>query len=567
MRKYEDLTEEDKRDIVKRASELQKTDRSLVHSVEELDIDYRALVSLIKEYDFLSYEDSYVARRTLTRMANCIDKYGKKSNLVTPEVVAKNQEKLKDPSVIEKRKATNRERYGADYPWCSGTSCRKKYEDTMESKYGARSAFSKESEIRKSIEEKSLEDHGTSIAQWANLKGTETTREKYGVDYYFQSEEANKKILENLRKRGFGGPNSVHYGEETAKIISSKESLENFILSVDEKERYRSVLASKLGMSTSQFNYYLRTYELRKYLRNHNGSSIAELEIGDIIEEWGIDIVRRTRKIIPPYEIDIYAPEYKIGIEYDGNYWHEGRDEYHQMKSKMCKSSGVKLIHIKEDDYKSNPDEVVRSLFYEFGLDKKYNLVLSSQKESHELKEFYDIEVSDESHNFITTQGVVHNSVDTRQILSTKGFEVGYTSLDRTPDGYDGLRSAIYDRRIILLKGCNLLVEELSDIERDNMTRKYDHPTYGSKDSSDSLAGAFLDASKYKDEYIFFHPSDVQYEDINTNKSNMERDAEEMLNNFFVKQVPAYGGTIAKEEDDDEDYTFSGMYDDSILFF
>jgi len=165
----------------------------------------------------------------------------------------------------------------------------------------------------------------------------------------------------------------------------------------------------------------------------------------------------------------------------------------------------------------------------------------------------------------VTTDGF--QSVDTRQILSTKGFEVGYTSLDRTPDGYDGLRSAIYDRRIILLKGCNLLVEELSDIERDNMTRKYDHPTYGSKDSSDSLAGAYLDASKYKDEYIFFHPSDVQYEDINTNKSNMERDAEEMLNNFFVKQVPTYGGTIAQEEDDEEDYTFSGMYDDSILFF
>lgn len=108
-------------------------------------------------------------------------------------------------------------------------------------------------------------------------------------------------------------------------------------------------------------------------------------------------------------------------------------------------------------------------------------------------------------------------SADMKQILQVKGFETAYTSLDRTPDGYDALRSAVNDQRIILLQGCDTLVEELSELERDNMTRKYDHPQYSTKDIADSLAGAFLNASKYKDEFLFFSPSDYEYESLNDN--------------------------------------------------
>ena len=29
-----------------------------------------------------------------------------------------------------------------------------------------------------------------------------------------------------------------------------------------------------------------------------------------------------TRQIIKPYELDIYFPEYKLAVEYNGSYWH-----------------------------------------------------------------------------------------------------------------------------------------------------------------------------------------------------------------------------------------------------
>lgn len=138
----------------------------------------------------------------------------------------------------------------------------------------------------------------------------------------------------------------------------------------------------------------------------------------------------------------------------------------------------------------------------------------------------------------ISTDGF--QSVDTRQILSTKGFEVAYTSLDRTPDGYDGLKSAVTDKRIRLLHGCHKLKDELTDLERDNMTRKYDHPAYGSKDIADSLAGAHYDAMKYKDEFMFFHPDDYDYEDLN-NPSNEEQVFKDELTQMIT------GGQQAKQ--------------------
>lgn len=135
----------------------------------------------------------------------------------------------------------------------------------------------------------------------------------------------------------------------------------------------------------------------------------------------------------------------------------------------------------------------------------------------------------------ITTDGF--QSVDTRQILSTKGFEVGYTSLDRSPDGYDGLKSAINDQRIILLQGCKECDDELSDLEKDNMTRKYDHPVGGKKDEADSLAGAFLDASQYKDEFLFFKPDEYDYEGLNEEISEEDKAKKSLVESMLGKKL------------------------------
>ena len=63
-------------------------------------------------------------------------------------------------------------------------------------------------------------------------------------------------------------------------------------------------------------------------------------------------IISNTRKIIKPLELDLYLPDLKIAVEYNGTYWHSknvGKDkEYHLNKSILCREKGIRLIHIYE---------------------------------------------------------------------------------------------------------------------------------------------------------------------------------------------------------------------------
>lgn len=97
--------------------------------------------------------------------------------------------------------------------------------------------------------------------------------------------------------------------------------------------------------------------------------SNAELEILDFIKELGFsDTIKSNRNIIKPYEIDIYIPSLKIGIEYNGLKWHSDEFKtnklYHLNKLEMCKEKGVELIQIFEDEYVKHKDAVLNRLKY-----------------------------------------------------------------------------------------------------------------------------------------------------------------------------------------------------------
>ena len=85
-------------------------------------------------------------------------------------------------------------------------------------------------------------------------------------------------------------------------------------------------------------------------------TSKPQLEIYNFIKSKGIECELNNRKVLHGTELDIYIPSLKIGIEYNGNFWHtEGmnnKNPYsHLNKTEMCKKEGVKLIQIFEDEY------------------------------------------------------------------------------------------------------------------------------------------------------------------------------------------------------------------------
>lgn len=80
--------------------------------------------------------------------------------------------------------------------------------------------------------------------------------------------------------------------------------------------------------------------------------SLPQLILKNLVENLITkEILYNTRKIISPYEIDIYLPDYNIGFEYNGKYWHNNKDTLYRDKVKLelCKSLGIKLFVIIEE--------------------------------------------------------------------------------------------------------------------------------------------------------------------------------------------------------------------------
>jgi len=92
--------------------------------------------------------------------------------------------------------------------------------------------------------------------------------------------------------------------------------------------------------------------------------SYMEKEILDDIKLiYGGTIIENDRIILNGKEVDIYIPDKKIAIEFNGLYWHselQGKDKnYHLNKTKKCEEHGIQLIHIFEDEW-INKQEIVK---------------------------------------------------------------------------------------------------------------------------------------------------------------------------------------------------------------
>lgn len=137
-------------------------------------------------------------------------------------------------------------------------------------------------------------------------------------------------------------------------------------------------------------------YHGSKCPRCFSCTSTHEVEILTYIESnLGVDVKveSQSRKIIPPYELDIYIPSLKIAIEVNGVYWHSekrGKDStYHQSKWERCREKGIQLIQIWEDDWNNKSDVVKAMLSHKLGVSnnrrifaRKTNIVSVTYKEA-----------------------------------------------------------------------------------------------------------------------------------------------------------------------------------------
>jgi very-short-patch-repair endonuclease len=100
-----------------------------------------------------------------------------------------------------------------------------------------------------------------------------------------------------------------------------------------------------------------------------------EMEIREFLSIHIEGLEYGNKKILNGQEIDILSEKHKIGIEYNGLYYHSieyGKDKnYHLNKTILANEKGYKLIHIFEDEYLKNKELVLNKLLHLFKIENK----------------------------------------------------------------------------------------------------------------------------------------------------------------------------------------------------
>ena len=105
-------------------------------------------------------------------------------------------------------------------------------------------------------------------------------------------------------------------------------------------------------------------------------SSYAEQAIADYISTfYSGECIRNARNIISPLEIDLYYPDKKVAIEFNGDYWHSEKfkdNEYHRNKYIKCCENDIHLISVFERDWLDNKsfvkDAIMRAFNDQFNI-------------------------------------------------------------------------------------------------------------------------------------------------------------------------------------------------------
>jgi hypothetical protein len=106
------------------------------------------------------------------------------------------------------------------------------------------------------------------------------------------------------------------------------------------------------------------------------GGSITQHEISSWIKNTlNVNVKPNNRTVIQGEhrlaELDIYIPDHNVAIEYNGLYWHcslHKSDNYHSNKTISCASSGIRLIHVFEDEWRDKQPIVKSIIKHSLGL-------------------------------------------------------------------------------------------------------------------------------------------------------------------------------------------------------
>jgi len=293
------------------------------------------------------------------RKQTCLDRFGSTSNLSTVEYQVK-------------RSRTCMEKYGVTHAMKSLAS-KEKLSQTKIEKYGdptynnrekfkeTRNNWSveKTADINNRRKQTNLEIHGVETTFASTIiqeKIKATNLERYGVENPSNSPGVITKIQETMKSRyGKRLFQQQHLTLETIELLNDITYLEK------NKHRALQDIATETGVSYYTVDYAFSKYGIERTFIPNN-ISVIENEISTFIESFGLSVIKNSRHLISPKEIDIYVPEKKLAIEIDGLYWHcefhKPDKNYHLDKTLACEKEGISLLHITDYECRTKKDLV-----------------------------------------------------------------------------------------------------------------------------------------------------------------------------------------------------------------
>ena len=259
---------------------------------------------------------------------------------------------------------------------------KEKIKETCLRKYGVEN-YTKTTDYQNKSKETCLRKYGvesTNILDWKKDKSKETCLRKYGVENVsklvsikkqkhktatqnnpldpYNSAKAQKTILTR-----YNGPHAYrNLSKQELSILQTKSLFKKEI------EKYNGniiKMASDFGVGFSTLYRYIHQYQINFSYKKKNTSIYEDV----LVSQFPTEEIETNVRILNGKEIDIYFPKHKIGIEFNGSYWHSNLHKpknYHVDKSRVANEMGIQIIHIFEYEWIDNADKIIQWLKSQF---------------------------------------------------------------------------------------------------------------------------------------------------------------------------------------------------------
>lgn len=182
-------------------------------------------------------------------------------------------------------------------------------------------------------------------------KTIETLINKYGVNNPYQIEEIKQKAIPNNHTK-------EALNKRTESLYKNIEQFckENNCITFEEAMKINPCNGWWSEVSFIIYKKWRKCVsiddiELIKNYKPTLNKSKNEIKLYQIICDSISDkVIASDRKLIKPFELDIYIPNKNIAIEYNGCYYHSIEmgtpKDYHLQKSLLCRENNTRLIHV-----------------------------------------------------------------------------------------------------------------------------------------------------------------------------------------------------------------------------